>query len=78
MEEELKERREERVCDCPMCQLIAGLKKGMGKKSQFRRHLYRSKVEFLKAIRALIDERIEELEGKAEERPRQAVKVAVE
>jgi hypothetical protein len=36
-----------------------------GKKSDFFKHLNRSRIEFLKAFRSLLDERIEGLEEKA-------------
>jgi len=64
--------------ECPVGQFFGCLRKGLGPKSQFRRHLYKSKVEFLKAIRSLIDERIEELEKRAEAPQKKAVKVEVE
>lgn len=64
--------------ECPVGQFFDCLRKGIGPKSEFRRHLSRSKIEFLKAIRSLIDERIEELERKANSPQKKAIKVAVE
>lgn len=81
MEKEKTEREEtivEEKFECPIGQLFGCLKKSFGPKGEFRRHLYRSKIEFLKAIRSLIDERIEDLEKRAEGSPKKAIKVAIE
>jgi len=48
---------------CPIGRFFRDLERKVPrKKSKFREHLTRSRVEFLKAIRSLVDERIEELE----------------
>lgn len=81
MEKERVEREEmmaEESFECPVGQLFGCLKRSFGPKSEFRRHLYRSKIEFLKALRSLIDERIEDLEKRAEGSPKKAIKVAIE
>jgi len=64
--------------ECPIGHFFGCLKKGLGPRSQFRKHLYRSQVEFLRAIRSLIDERIEDLEKRAEAPQKKAIKVEVE
>ena len=43
---------------------FSDLEKVSGEKSKFFQHLNQSRVEFLKAIRSLVDERIESLEKK--------------
>ena len=51
---------------CPVGRFFSDLEKRLlGKKLKFKEHLTRSRVEFLKAIRSLVDERIEELEKRA-------------
>ena len=54
-------------------------KKALGKKSKFREHINRSRIEFLKAIRSLLDERIEELEkGPSRRGEKKVTKIKVE
>ncbi len=60
-----EEKREERVVErevimCPLGKLFMDL--CVKKKSKFFEHLIRSKIEFLKAIRSILDEKIEDLE----------------
>lgn len=57
-----KDRKE--MAYCPVGRFFLDLEKASGKKSKFFDHLSRSRVEFLKAIRSLVDERIEDLEKK--------------
>ena len=47
---------------CPVGRFFMDLDKAFGKKSEFSKHLNQSRVEFLKAIRSLVDEGIENLE----------------
>ena len=49
---------------CPVGTFFADLEKTFRKKSPFYKHLTRSKIEFLKGLRSLLDERIERLEKK--------------
>ena len=49
---------------CPVGQFFMDLDKVFGKKSDFGKHLTRSRIEFLRAIRSLVDERIASLEKK--------------
>lgn len=53
---------EEEVFVCPVGRFFAHLERSALDKSQFFNHLNQSRVEFLKAVRSLIDERIESLE----------------
>lgn len=51
---------------CPFCQLYAGLMSLAGPQSEFCRHLQMARVEFYKAVRALIDQRLATLEKAAQ------------
>ena len=50
--------------DCPVGRFFTDLEDCMGKQSKFFKHMTRSKVEFLKGIRSLLDERIDRYEKK--------------
>ena len=52
------------MCNCPVGIFIKDVEKTFGKKSNFFDHITRSRIEVLKAIRSLVDERIESLGGK--------------
>ena len=54
----------EQIVDCPVGRFFMDLEDSMGKKSKFFKHMNRSKVEFLKGIRSLLDERIDHYEKK--------------
>jgi hypothetical protein len=58
-----KKNNEQKV-DCPVGKFFADLEDVMGKKSKFFEHMTRSRVEFLKGIRSLLDERIDHYEKK--------------
>lgn len=47
---------------CPVGRFFMMLEKASGRRSKVMEHLSRSHVEFLKALKCLIDERIEDLE----------------
>ena len=49
---------------CPVGTFFADLEKSFGKKSPFYKHMNRSKIEFLKGLKSLLDERIQRLEKK--------------
>lgn len=49
---------------CPIGKFFVDLDKAFGKESEFAKHMTQSRIEFLKAIRSLVDERIETLEKK--------------
>ena len=51
----------------------------ISKKSQFFEHINKSKMEFLKAIKSLVDEKIEDLEKKdSSKQKKKATKIKVE
>jgi len=56
-----KKGKEERIF-CPVGTFFADLEKTLGKKSQFYNHMARSRIEFLKGVKSLLDDRIEYLE----------------
>ena len=75
-----EEKIEEESYLCPVGRFFTDLeRKVRGRKSKFREHLTRSRIEFLKAIRSLVDERIEELEkGPSEKGGNRETKIEVE
>lgn len=73
-----KTNEEQDVFVCPVGKFFQELGKGMGKKSDFQKHLSLSRIEFLKAIRALVDERIESIEGRNSEPGQRATRIEVE
>jgi len=58
-----KKGKEERII-CPVGTFFTDLEKTFGKKSPFYKHMTRSKIEFLKGVKSLLDDRIERLEKK--------------
>ena len=64
---------------CPVGKFFSDLEKASGNKSKVWEHLSRSKLEFLKAVKCLVDDKIEDLE---KERPvkgkKKATKIRVE
>jgi len=59
-----KEKDEKEMAFCPVGRFFSDLEKVRGEKSQFFGHLNQSRIEFLKAIRSLLDEKIENFEKK--------------
>jgi len=74
-----KKHREEEMVVCPVGRFFMDLEKASGRKSAFFEHLDRSRVEFLKALRSLLDDRIEAMEQKEHAgRRKKAAKIEVE
>ncbi|MFP4035905.1 MAG: hypothetical protein ACLFUE_00130 [Desulfobacteraceae bacterium] len=64
---------------CPVGRFFSRLEKSSLRKSKFMEHLSRSRAEFLKAVKSLIDERIEKLEKEeAPKEERKATRIEVE
>ena len=59
-----KEKNEKEMVLCQVGRFFLDVEKTFGKKSKFFNHLTQSRVEFLKALRALVDEKIDGLEKK--------------
>ena len=74
-----KKHRDEETVVCPVGRFFMDLEKASAKKSKFFVHLDRSRVEFLKALRSLLDESIEHLEKRERSgREKKATKIEVE
>ena len=58
-----KKSKEDRIT-CPVSTFITDLEKTFGRKSQFYNHMTRARIEFLKGVKSLLDDRIETLEKK--------------
>ena len=73
-----KKHKEEKF-HCPVGRFFEDLEGLPGGKSEFFDHLNQSRLEFLKAIRALVDEKIENIEKKSAKKTRKkATKIKVE
>ena len=59
-----EKRHEEEMVICPVGRFFLDMERVAGRKSKFMEHLDRSRIEFLKAVRTLVDERIQDLEKK--------------
>lgn len=57
-----KKKKDEEALTCPLGRFFTDLEHAFGSKSEFYKHLSQSRIEFLKAVRSLIDERIENLD----------------
>lgn len=68
MAKQIKEERKE-ISECPLCTLFTIGSRVFGKESEFYRHMINARIEFLQAIKSLIDSRIESLE-KTEKTPK--------
>lgn len=74
-----KKHQDEQMVICPVGKFFMDLGKGPACKSKFFEHLDRSKTEFLKALRSLLDERIEMIEKKDRSREeKKATRIEVE
>ncbi|MFH0845261.1 MAG: hypothetical protein V1930_07270 [Pseudomonadota bacterium] len=74
-----KDHHKEEIGLCPICKFFAELEKISKEKSKFFEHLNQSRIEFLKAIKSLVDERIESLEKKgARKAGKKMTKIQVE
>ena len=54
----------ENAVACPVGSFLRDVEKTFGKKSKFVDHMTQSRIEVLKGIRSLVDERIEQLDKK--------------
>ena len=59
-----EKRHKNETLQCPVGSFFSDMEKVFGKKSDFAKHLNRSRIEFFKAFRSLLDEKIESLEEK--------------
>jgi hypothetical protein len=63
---------------CPVGRFFEDLEGLQGEKSEFFDHLNQSRLEFFKAIRSLLDEKIESIEKKSAKKRKKATKIKVE
>ena len=64
---------------CPVGKFFSGLDELFGEKSKFFEHMTNSRVEFLKAIRSMVDQKIESLEKNGSgEKKKKKTKIKVE
>mgnify|MGYP006277349259 CR=1 FL=1 len=63
---------------CPVGRFFSELGRKTGKGSDFQEHFNRSRIEFLKAVRSLVDARIDRMEHPEKEDERKATRVEVE
>ena len=73
-----KEKHKEEKYHCPVGRFFEDLEGLQGGKSEFFDHLNQSRLEFLKAIRSLVDEKIENIEKKSAKKSKKATKIKVE
>ena len=73
-----KEKHKEEMMYCPVARFFSDLEKISERKSAFFEHLNSSRIEFLKAIRSLVDERIDSLEKMGSKRGKKMPKSEVE
>jgi hypothetical protein len=77
-ERTMAKKKEEEMVMCPVGKFFLDLQKGSRKKSKFFEHLDLSRIEFLKALRSLVDDRIDDLEEKRGSRQeKKATKIEV-
>jgi hypothetical protein len=76
MAKEKKHKKEEKF-HCPVGRFFEDLEGLQGGKSEFFDHLNKSHLEFLKAIRSLVDGKIEHIEKKTRKK-KKATKIEVE
>lgn len=75
---QMKEREETQMA-CPVCMLFNLGSQIFGRESEFFRHMTNARIEFLQAIKSLIDRRIESLEkAKEKTRKKKFSKISVE
>ena len=74
-----KDKQKEEPVICPVGKFLLDMQKSSWQKSEFAEHLNQSGIEILKAIRSLIDSRLERLEQKARRKSgKKATKIKVE
>ena len=73
-----KKKIENEECLCPVGRFFADLEEVFSKDSVFGKHLDKSRLEFLKAIKFLVDERIDTLEKKGTKKKKRKTRIEVE
>ena len=74
-----KEKINEEMVVCPVGRFFLDLQRLAKEKSKFSGHMNKARIEFLKAIRSLVDDRIEHLEkGSGSGKKKKASKINIE
>lgn len=73
-----KKKNEEETVLCPVCRFFSDLERASEGKADFFKHLDNSRIEFLKAVRSLVDGRIEAIEKREDKTKKKAAKIKVE
>ena len=73
-----KERHKNEEQFCPVGRFFSDLEESFGKSSKFYGHLKNSHIEFLKAIRSIVDEKIEDLENQRSGKKKRSKRINVE
>ena len=73
-----REKDTQEVIHCPVARFFSEMEKSCSPKSEFFSHLHRSQIEFFKALRSLVDDRINYLEKQEEKGKKKATKIEVE
>jgi hypothetical protein len=74
-----KKHHDEEMVVCPVGRFFMDLEKSSVRRSKFFEHLDRSRIEFLKALRSLLDESIDAMEKKERSgRGKKATRIEVE
>lgn len=74
-----KKHHDDEIAICPVGRFFMNLENSPVRKSEFFAHLDRSRIEFLKALRSILDESIERLEKREpSKREKKATRIAVE
>ena len=75
---EKKKHKDEAVL-CPVGRFFSDLEDMFGEGSKFFEHMNKSRIEFLKAMRTMVDEKIESLERKgSDKKEKKKTKIKVE
>ena len=69
-----EKRDKEEMAGCPVGKFFTDLDRVFGKKSKFLEHMTQSRIEFLKGIKSLVDERIDDLEKRHSDRSGKSAK----
>ena len=59
-----REKNNEKMTSCPAARFFRDIEKALGEKTKFDDHMTQSKIEILKGIRSLLDEKIEQMNQK--------------
>ena len=64
--------------DCPLSRFCSKIDRTIGRDSDFKKHLDRSRTEFFKALRSVIDRKIDELEEQTEKQEKGGRKSSID